>query len=95
MRTNMHSHFIHILSSHKLPIDTPLGLSYSIQWTDPAQFSAVVAVVVAVVVPFVPDPALKRGETGWLLRTFKNSYFIARTFRLHTQVPNALEKHLK
>ncbi len=45
--------------------------------------------------PFVPDPALKRGETGWLLRIFKNSYFIARTFRLHTQVPNALEKHLK
>ncbi len=45
--------------------------------------------------PFVPDPALKRCETGWLLRIFKNSYFIARTFRLHTQVPNALEKHLK
>ncbi len=45
--------------------------------------------------PFVPDPALKRGETGWLLRIFKNSYLIARTFRLHTQVPNALEKHLK
>ncbi len=45
--------------------------------------------------PFVPDPALKRGETGWFLRIFKNSYFIARTFRLHTQVPNALEKHLK
>ncbi len=44
---------------------------------------------------FVPDPALKLGETGWLLRIFKNSYFIARTFRLHTQVPNALEKHLK
>ena len=46
----MHSHFIIILSSHKLPIDTPLGLSYSIQWTDPAQFSTVVVVVVAVVV---------------------------------------------
>ncbi len=45
--------------------------------------------------PFVPDPALKRGETGWFFRIFKNSYFIARTFRLHTQVPNALEKHLK
>ncbi len=26
--------------------------------------------------PFVPDPALKRGETGWLLRILKNSYFI-------------------
>ncbi len=45
--------------------------------------------------PFVPDPALKRGETGWFLRIFLNSYFITRTFRLHTQVPNALEKHLK
>ncbi len=45
--------------------------------------------------PFIPNPALKRVKTGWLLRIFKNSYFIARTFRLHTQVPNALEKHLK
>ncbi len=45
--------------------------------------------------PFVPNPALKRVKTGWLLRIFKNSYIIARTFRLHTQVPNALEKHLK
>ncbi len=45
--------------------------------------------------PFVPNPALKRVKTGWLLRILKNSYFIARTFRLHTQVPNALEKHLK
>ncbi len=45
--------------------------------------------------PFVPNPALKRVKTGWLLRIFKNSYFIARTFRLHTQVSNALEKHLK
>ncbi len=45
--------------------------------------------------PFVPNPALKRVKTGWLLRIFKNSYVIARTFRLHTQVPNALEKHLK
>ncbi len=45
--------------------------------------------------PFVPNPALKRVNTDWLLRIFKNSYFIARTFRLQTQVPNALEKHLK
>ncbi len=45
--------------------------------------------------PFVPVPALKRVKTGWPLRIFLNSYFIARTFRLHTQVPNALEKHLK
>ncbi len=45
--------------------------------------------------PFVPDPTLKRVKTGWLLRILKKSYFIARTFRLHTQVPNALEKHLK
>ncbi len=52
-------------------------------------------VKVEIINPFVPDPALKRGETGWFLRIFKNSYFIARTFRLHTQVPNALEKHLK
>ena len=46
----MHTHFIQTLSSHKYHIDTPLGLSYSIQWTDPAQFSKVVVVVVAVVV---------------------------------------------
>ncbi len=45
--------------------------------------------------PFIPNPALKRVKTGWLLRIKKKSYFIARTFRLHTQVPNALEKHLK
>ncbi len=45
--------------------------------------------------PFVPNPALKWVKTDWLLRILKNSYFIARTFRLHTQVPNALEKHLK
>ncbi len=45
--------------------------------------------------PFIPDPALKQVMTGRFLRIFKNSYFIARTFRLHTQVPNALEKHLK
>ncbi len=45
--------------------------------------------------PFVSNFALKRVKTGWLLRIFKNSYFIARIFRLHTQVPNALEKHLK
>ncbi len=44
---------------------------------------------------FVPDLALKRVTTGRLLRVKKKSYFIARTFRLHTQVPNALEKHLK
>ncbi len=56
-----------------------------------------ISIVTAVVKfnPFVPDPALKRVKTDWLLRIFKNSYFIARTFRLHTQVPNALEKHLK
>ncbi len=48
-----------------------------------------------VVNAFVPNLVLKRVKTGWLLRILKNSYFIARTFRLHTQVPNALEKHLK
>ncbi len=42
----MHSHFILTLSSHK----HPLRLSYSTQWTDPAQSSTVVVVIVAVVI---------------------------------------------